>query len=245
MDTPSVQLFYPAQLFQQQGTWIIEDPVESTQRLIFRYQEVERIQLWYRSALSNLRLNNVEQITYNLIQYIEPHREELYPYKKAQRIPPWWPPRVPYGSPGWLKKEELISLIAHILFNPCPHGRLRPNQILFALKPARDNFSTAVARKILDAILCVRILEDSFLEHQQGLLGTGSTEQPPIRIWPHRFASNVNIPDVAYITLFGVYKSGRFFRHISKSLDHRNIILSDAEQSFKREVMRVEEEISK
>ncbi|KAF7590253.1 hypothetical protein BBP40_003091 [Aspergillus hancockii] len=84
-DTPSFPLTYPAQLFQQQGTWIIEDPIDSTQRLIFQYQE--------------------ERIAYNLIQYIEPHKKELYPYKNAQRFPPWWPTRVPYRRPEKLKKE--------------------------------------------------------------------------------------------------------------------------------------------
>jgi hypothetical protein len=149
----------------------------------------------------------------------------------------------------------VVPLIAHILFNPCPHG-LRIEQVAFALKSAGDICSTTHSKTVLDAIICVQRSEASFLSSRQGILrtadlasvnwshsGTGSTIQHTVRTGLHRATFHLSIPDVVHCALLGVYDSGRVFRYVSGSLNARNIRLSEFEHSFKLEVKRVEEKI--
>ncbi|KAB8069198.1 hypothetical protein BDV29DRAFT_183183 [Aspergillus leporis] len=251
-----IQIPYPSDLDIERGLWIIKDPLNSTQLLIFRCHESDRIRSWYRKMLSTLVESDLCRIVGALERYVEPHRAELYPYDNDQRIPSWWPRHISYKIPSRLQKKGMIAVIARILFPICPHG-LRAKDVALALQPVRKNCSTRAAEKILDAIISVRVSEERCLgRHFQPLSnecplaaspirtnqpGAASMAERHNRIHRRRPVFNVNIPGVVHMVFFGVYESGRFFRYVSTSLNKRNIRLSDAEKSFELEVKRVEE----
>ncbi|KAE8358567.1 hypothetical protein BDV27DRAFT_163461 [Aspergillus caelatus] len=256
-DIPNEAVPYSGNINEEQGSWTLVSPWDSSQKLTFYSQETEKTRLQSRQMLEKLTYEPLSTLLNCLLSYIEPRLRQVYSYKRGM-VPNWWPRTIKFNGKNHYSKAAIVELIIYIIFDLHSEGF----RIIHAIDAIKFHPKLTVkAKEIVYSILFVRQAEDlcrgntsNTVPKAEVVIGRRVAQRAPTDSETEstfiRQCSGESQPSIftrgtlkrSYYILLGVNDQGNIFQSVSQSINRDNLRLSAAVDSFRQEVSRVEEQ---